>query len=315
MMTQSRSPFLTANQMAIIFILIPTILTFLGIFYFQYPLQEWVDYIVPLPLFVGLILLLIGSFIKERLIAKKLRIIGWIVFSFYWATQPNTLYYAEQQDIFNASLVIIGIYVLHYFAYHDWLSIKNNNDIHSLRWIAGASALAGLIYFTIDLTPLAELLIDSVAVQSAILLNAFTDGVTVNAPFLFFQQANIRIIFACTAVQSMVIFVGMILPLPQVSKKRKLYGLLITIVPIYFLNLIRNAGITYLVGIYGDDFFSIAHNYIGKGGSLIALIVLLFIVAKIIPEIFDEILSLIDLPKQQGPIESFIQNHFRRTTK
>jgi len=104
----------------------------------------------------------------------------------------------------------------------------------------------------------------------------------------------------------MVIFVGMILPLSEVTLKRKMYGLLITIVPIYFLNLIRNALIVYLVK---DDpgLFFMAHNVIGKGGSLLALVILLFIVIKILPEVFDEILDLTDLPKGNGPLENFIK--------
>ncbi|MFO8077165.1 MAG: archaeosortase A [Thermoplasmatota archaeon] len=302
-------------QQASLFVITPTVFALLGLFYFQYPLQQWVVTMLPIPLFLGLGLLAMGSFIKESPLAKKFRISGWISFSAYWATQPNTLYFAEQQDIFNAALCIIGIYVLFYLAYHDWLSMKRNKTINSLRWIAGASAIAGLIYFIVDLTPLAELLINSVAIQSGVLLDIFTDGVRIDAPLIFYQQANIRIIFACTAVQSMVLFVGMILPLPNIDRKRKLYGLLITLVPVYFLNLIRNAGIIYLVGIYGDSFFSIAHNYIGKGGSLLALIILLFIVAKIVPELFDEILALIDLPKENGPIEQFIHHHLWRKKK
>jgi len=314
-MNTSPTSFPTKNQIAALFVLIPTLFTLLGVFYFQYPLQEWVKTILPLPLFIGLGLLAFGAFFKESSIAKKSRIMGWILFSFYWATQPNTLYYAEQQDIFNAALSIIGIYVLFYLAYHDWLTLQRKQDNYSLRWIAGAASIAGLIYFIVDLTPLARILIDIVAVHSAIFLEVFVDGVRIDAPLIFYNQANIRIIFACTAVQSMVLFVGMILPLPHVKNKKKIYGLLITILPIYVLNLIRNASITYLVGEYGDSFFSIAHNYIGKGGSLIALIVLLFVVAKIVPEIFDEILDLIDLPKQKGPIEQFIETHIWRKKK
>ncbi|GAH12367.1 unnamed protein product, partial [marine sediment metagenome] len=41
------------------------------------------------------------------------------------------------------------------------------------------------------------------------------------------------------------------MPLKKVNKKRKIFSLLVTVIPIYFLNLVRNAGITYLVGIYG----------------------------------------------------------------
>jgi exosortase/archaeosortase len=83
--------------------------------------------------------------------------------------------------------------------------------------------------------------------------------------------------------------------------------LLVTIIPIYFLNLVRNASITYLIGIYDNDFFYIAHNIIGKGGSLVALVILLLIVIKIIPELFDEIINLTYLYKRKGPIEILIK--------
>jgi archaeosortase A (PGF-CTERM-specific) len=219
------------------------------------------------------------------------------------------LYYAEQQDIVNALLCIIGIYVLFYFGYHEWLSIKRNEKIKGLNWIAGASSISGLIYFIIELTPLAIILIEIVAAQSGFLLNIFVEGVFVNGRYISYELAYIRIIFACTAVQSMVIFIGMILPLKKVENKRKIYGLLITVLPVYFLNLIRNAGITYMIGANITD-FSTAHNLIGKGGSLIALIILLFILVKIVPEVFDEIISLTNLPKREGPIEKQIRKLF-----
>jgi len=299
----------TSDRIAWTFVVLPTIYVILALVVFTYPLDPWITSLLPVPIFAGLFLLFFGSFLPENAFAQRLRIIGWIVFSFYWATQPQTLYYAEQQDIFNALVSIIGIYVLFYFAYHDWYSMKTKDPINTLKWIAGASALSGLIYFIIDLTPIAEWLIDVVTVHSGWLLNIITGGVSITPPTLSYKQASIRIIFACTAVQSMVLFVGMILPLPRVTLKRKLTGILITVVPVYFLNLVRNASIVYLVGIYGPSFFGIAHNYIGKAGSLIALIILLFIVAKIVPEIFENILELLDLPKRKGPIEEFIRRH------
>ena len=295
------------------FIILPTIFTLLALFIFTYPLNSTITNLLPIPIFTGLIILIFGSFYKKQKTASKLRMAGWIIFTGYWATQPQTLYWAEQQDLINALLCIIGIYVLFYIAYREWYSYRINKYEPSLQWIAGASAIAGLIYFLFELTPLAPYLIDSIAVQSGWLLNIFTGEVTINPPFLYYKLANIRIIFACTAVQSMVIFIGMILPLPNVEPKRKIKGLLITVVPVYFLNLIRNAGITYLVGIYGPSFFSIAHNYIGKGGSLIALIVLLLIVTKIVPEVFDNIIELTDLPKNDGPLEKQFKKIFGRS--
>jgi exosortase/archaeosortase len=50
-----------------------------------------------------------------------------------------------------------------------------------------------------------------------------------------------------------------------------------------------------------------AHNVIGKTGSLLALIVLLFITFKILPEMYDEIIGILDLPKRKGPVELFIR--------
>ncbi|MFH1013307.1 MAG: archaeosortase A [Thermoplasmatota archaeon] len=301
-------------RQASFFILLPTIYTLLGLFIFQYPLQSTIKQALPIPLFGGLLLLFIGSFLKGNTKRSAwIRISGWIIFSFYWATQPNTLYWGEEQDIVNAFLCIAGIYVLFYLAYHEWHALTKNKKCSNLQWIAGASALAGLIYFVFEMTPLASSLIDLVAGQSAFLLSLATgENILVNGPFLSYHLAHIRIIFACTAVQSMVIFVGMILPLPNVPLNRKILGLLITVVPVYILNLIRNALITYLVGIYGDGFFGIAHNYIGKGGSLIALVLLLFILIKIVPEVFDQILSLIDLPKESGPIERWIRTNIWR---
>jgi exosortase/archaeosortase len=48
-----------------------------------------------------------------------------------------------------------------------------------------------------------------------------------------------------------------------------------------------------------------AHNVIAKTGSLLALIVLLFITFKIVPELYDEIIGIIDLAKRKGPVELF----------
>ncbi|MFE3845987.1 archaeosortase A [Thermoplasmatota archaeon] len=290
------------NNFSWIFLILPAIFIIIGLIFFTYPLPKLIENLITIPLFIGLGLLFIGFFIKKEFFGNKIKIIGWIIFAFYWATRINTLYFAEQQDFVNAILCIIGIYVLFYFAYHEWYSIKINKNIKSLNWIAGASSVSGLIYFIIELTPLAIILIEIVAAQSGYLLDIFINGVNVEGRYILYELAYIRIIFACTAVQSMVIFIGMILPLKNVEIKRKIYGLLITVVPVYFLNLIRNAGITYLIGSNTTDFYT-AHNIIGKGGSLIALIILLVIVVKIVPEVFNEIISLTDLPKREGPIE------------
>jgi archaeosortase A (PGF-CTERM-specific) len=310
----------TDNIVGLLTIIVPFIFVIVGILFFPYDPSEVVELpiqtiILDIILFSSLFLLLIGFLLRKEGIANKIKIVGWILFAFFWSTQPNTLYYGEDGDFFNAGLCIISVFVLFYFAYWEWFSLKNKKPIRCLNWAAGAAAIAGLIYFGIDLTPLQMMFREIVAVQSAGLLNLFTGDVVQEGLEITWARAYIIIIFACTAVQSMVIFVGMIVPLSNVKIKTKIIGLAVTVIPIYFLNLVRNAVVVYLTGIYGHEFFPTAHNIIGKGGSLIALVILLFIVIKFIPELFDEILCLTDLPKQGGPIELFIKKHILRKNR
>jgi archaeosortase A (PGF-CTERM-specific) len=297
---------------ASLFLLIPTIMLIAG--YYILPSEQYSNppAWLQIPIFLGLILLLVGFFIKKIPLGNILKIFGWGIFAFYWATQPSTLYFSEGGDIFNAAVCVIGVYVLFYIAYHEWLSIKRNKNVSCLNWIAGASAFAGLIYFIIDRTFIADLLIKEVARESAGVLNTIIGNSYANGDLIFLDgNLVVRIIFACTAIQAMVIFVGMIGALPKIDMKRRIIGLIITLIPIYILNLFRNALVTFLVGRDITD-FNMAHNVISKAGALATLIILLLIVIKIIPEVLDEIMCLVDLRKRNGPIEKAIKSVFGR---
>ena len=297
---------------ASLFILISTIFLVTWYYFYPYELPASISVFLQIPMFLGLIFLSFGFFIKKIPIGNFLKIFGWGIFAFYWAAQPSTLYFDEGGDVFNTVVCIIGVYVLFYIAYHEWLSIKRNKNISCLNWIAGASGIAGLIYFVIERTFIAEVLIKEVAWESAGLLNLIVGNSYANGDVIFLDGSYVvTIIFACTAIQSMVIFVGMICALPKIDMKRRIIGLLITIVPIYILNLFRNALVTFLVGRSITD-FNMAHNVISKAGSLVALVILLLIVVKIIPEVLDEIMCLVDLHKRNGPIEKAIKSVFGR---
>ena len=300
------------SSIALLFITIPTIMLVVGYFIYPYPAIRIVFTLIQIPMFLSLGLLAVGFFIKDQ-IGKKIKIIGWLIFAFYWSTQPKTLYLYESGDIFNATVCIVGVYVLSYIAYHEWLSIKREENISCLNWIAGATFIAGMIYFGIELTPLQLWLRQVVAAHSGWFLHVVTgESVAIegeNALHIVYKSSTVRLIFACTAVQAMVIFVGMILPLQKVGIKRKILGLIVTVIPVYILNFMRNALVCFLDGNNITD-FSTAHNIIAKVGALISLVILLFVVIKIIPEIFDEIICLTDLPKRNGPIEKNIKKYF-----
>jgi archaeosortase A (PGF-CTERM-specific) len=300
------------NKTAFLFLLIPTIMLIVGYFIYPYPSTDIAVTLIQIPIFLGLILLGIGVLIKKEGAANKIKIMGWMVFAFYWSTQPATLYLGEDGDFFNAFVCIIGVYVLSYIAYHEWLSLKRKEAIGCLNWIAGASCIAGIIYFCIERSSLAPWMIEETAKQSGWVLNLVIGNVEVEGVNIFYNgKYVVTIIFACTAIQAMVIFVGMIGALPKIDMKRRVYGLLITLVPIYILNLLRNALVAFLMGKNLAD-LNLAHNIIAKIGALITLIILLFIVIKIIPEIFDEIICLTDLHKRNGPLERSIKKIWRK---
>jgi archaeosortase A (PGF-CTERM-specific) len=288
----------------ILFFAVPSIMLLIGFFLFALPLSEWQKTLLLLPQIGGLILLFVGYILDStpystRTSPKLLKMSGWILFSFYWATQPSSLYEYGDRDLINAAICILGVYVLFYFAYREWFIPSK-----CLNWIAGATSIAGLIYFGIELTPLNLWLREVVASQSAWLLNVFTGEVGVNGVHIKYKLADITIIFACTAIQSMLLFVGMIGALKS-KPISKLYGLLATVPTIYILNLVRNAGVIFLVG-SGITDINIAHNYIGKIGSLAALICLVFVVFRILPELQNQITSIFDLYKSRGPLERFL---------
>jgi archaeosortase A (PGF-CTERM-specific) len=289
------------------FFLIPTMMLIVGFVLFPYPPSSLGRQLSFVPLFLGLLFIGAGFFYPKKNVSSMVKSIGWVLFAFFWATMPSFLYFSEGGDVFNAAVCIIGVYVLVYMGYHEWLSIQRNDYPSCLNWIAGGTFLAGIIYFSIELGVIPgfkEWLIENVAAQSSDVLHLIGINAVRNKDMIVYQNAPVMIIFACTAIQSMVLFVGMIGALPHVSLKRKALGLLVTVVPVYFLNLIRNAGVVYMVG-SGMVSFEIAHNVIGKVGSLLALIALLFLTFKVVPELYDEIMGIIDLPKRKGPVERF----------
>jgi archaeosortase A (PGF-CTERM-specific) len=291
------------------FFLIPTVMLIVGYVLFPYPPSEFAKQLSFIPLFLGLILLGIGFFYPRKNTASAVKIVGWGLFSFFWATMPSFLYLSEGGDVFNAVVCIVGVYVLLYIAYHEWLSMQRNDTVPCLNWIAGGTFLAGIIYFTIEngiIPGLKEWLIEVVAAQTTDVLHIFGIAAERSQDLIVYNNMPVTIIFACTAIQSMVLFVGMIGAISHANLKRKALGLLVTVVPIYFLNLIRNAGVVYMVG-SGMVSFDLAHNVIGKAGSLVALVILLFITFKIVPELYDEIIGIIDLPKRKGPVELFFK--------
>lgn len=292
-----------------------------------------VDIVLYTFLFGGLLLVGIGYFYKERR-KHLMRMAGWLLFGLYWLyitiTLTGFLIYDQQwlhlwpiptrfpvPDPINTGFTGVAFPFFAYLGYHEYLSYRWDKDDESLKFIAGLSFVAGMTYFLIDLIPsLAAVIIYFVAIQTVWLLNLmgypagayFSDmnytGTQEEGIFLPLQNTSpqISIVLACTAIQAIVIFVAAIY-CTKADPLRKFKGYMAALPVIHVLNIVRNAGIIYLSNVAGMN-FEFAHVYVGKTFSLIVLIFITFYIFKILPELHENILGLVDLPKRRNKMKS-----------
>ena len=109
---------------------------------------------------------------------------------------------------------------------------------------------------------------------------------------------SVSFILACSALQSMIIFVGAIVALNSVSWKRRIRGLLVAIPTIHVLNVFRNAGIVWLSDTYsewslfGIDMFDFTHSYVAKVASLFAMFLMATALFDLLPELHRHIIRI-----------------------
>jgi archaeosortase A (PGF-CTERM-specific) len=268
-----------------------------------------IEYIIAmdLVLIAGLICLGAGYFLKSEK-NHLLRMVGLFLFGIFWVLL--TPYFVATGDLFNAIICLLALPFYAYLGYHEYLSHIRKEEVASLKWIVGASFLAGGAYFFIDMIPIVSgYLILAVAYNTVWLINLFGYNYAVgdinyvgnsewfrtnfNEIKVSVEGSSVAIIQSCTAIQSMLIFVAAIY-FVQANSRRKWYAFAATVPVIYILNLIRNVGVIYMMDTLGWS-YQLAHHEIGKTGSFIALIVLAAISFKLLPELLDNIWGLVDL--------------------
>ncbi len=257
--------------------------------------------------------LLGAGFFTQGPRSHKLRIAGWVLFAAYWPTQAA--HFFEVSDPVNAWFTLLGPLALLYVAYHEWKSLQWGEDPQALRWLAGASFISAATYFIIyKIEAVTTWLIQSTTYQSVWVLK-YLFGVgsartVIDASggahiYLGSSEYAVTVILACTAIQSIMIFVGAIYS-TVAPKDRKVRAYLYTVPVIYVLNLLRNAGIVYGYKVVGWSMFGIPsfewmHSYVMKIGSLIALVLIALAVFTTLPELHKNVLDVFDLPKRREP--------------
>ena len=286
----------------------------------------------------SLFLLAIGYYLSERdhiflgkrfptKIGNQFSILGWLSLGFFWWIQVE--YYILIKDPVNALICAAAVPFFGYLAYHEYLSIIWKSPYEPLRWLAAMTVVAGGIYFFVERVPLlAGWLIHLVAEQSIWILDIF--GVENTLGSIDYGEGSkiyrsgseheevrvsieggswknplapsVNIVLACTALQSMIIFVGGVI-CTKAPLNRRFNAFLVTVPPIYILNLVRNAVVIWLTyeHVWGVDTFFWAHAVYAKIGSLLALVVLAIAVFHFLPEMQDSILGVIDLPLREMP--------------
>lgn len=211
---------------------------------------------------------------------------GWILFGIYWLTKVES--YTVIQDYFNAAVMILASASSLYLA---WLILRGEGD-HAARWASSAAAICGLLYFPFAEVPqLSNWLIGSTAYLTFVLLDIAGVSATMYSwNILMLNDRTVEIVLACTAIESIALFAGVILSV-KAPWFRRSAALILSTSFIYILNLARNAFVLLAYGEhwFGDVSFYMAHNVIAKVGSTAALLLIAYTVFSLLPELLDQV--------------------------
>jgi archaeosortase A len=223
---------------------------------------------------------------------------GWILFGLYWLGQPG--HYILDEDYYNATLALIAAGFSLYIA---WMILAKGGS-RACSWLSYAAGICGAIYYPFaEVGALGTWLIGTTTQITAGVLAAASVPVSMEAwNTMALNGSSVEIILACTAIESIALFAGIILSV-NAPLGRRLKALAISTVAIYGLNIIRNAFVLLAYGEqwFGADSFFMAHNVIAKIGSTLALMAIAYIVLTMLPELLDMIDELaMDIKRNGG---------------
>ncbi len=240
----------------------------------------------------------IGLFLLALAFQKReMGALGWLVFSGYVVSEVS--YYLTKGEYFDASLAVV------FLAFSLLLaalmvkpkskgSIKGEEDLFFA--ITKIALITAVFYFPFSEIPALETLIISITTKiTASVLVFFNVGVYTVYPSSIYSTTSsfhsvykpIEIILACTAIQSMVLFTGLVFGV-NAPVDRKLKAFVVSVPTIYVLNIVRNVFVAaaYFEQWFGSPLqsFYIAHGVIARIFVMISLIVVAYAVFVILPE-------------------------------
>ena len=283
---------------------------------------------------LGMVLLAISWHKRRNEGVSRLAQAGWILVGLYFFNDSR--YYFEINDLVLTIMTALALPIAVALVIAEARSLTER-DRAALNWARGCVAFAGGPYLLVAHIPwLSVLAIWFVASQVAMFLSFtgtadiklgntyvntddgrqylweewdgnkwfMTDGFAEH-PFqteLIMADGGfigINFVLACTALQSMIVFVGAISVL-DVERKRRIRALLFTVPIIHILNLFRNAGLIWMHRSYegweylGLSMFEFVHSYASRVVSLFAMFIMAIAMFELLPELHRHILRLLE---------------------
>lgn len=233
---------------------------------------------------------------------KLVGALGWVSFAGYCYFETLRCLLLEDYVRTSFALIFLAFSLLLAFLL---MTTREKGDADLFLTITKVALITAVFYFPFsEFALLGDLLIFVTAKLSAMMLNLLNVGVYMVPPSSIYSTSSsfheaykpIKIILACTAIQSMALFTGVVFGVTA-PIGRKLKAFCASVPVIYGLNILRNALVAaaYFEQWFGGSplhSFFIAHEVLARIGSMIALIVIAYAVFVILPEALDLIEDL-----------------------
>ncbi len=278
---------------------------------------------------LGMLMLGVSWWKRDRNTVRMAQV-GWVLVGIYFFSQSWT--YLSHEDPILTVLAALTLPLSCFAAYLESSASEARKE--AIVWARGTVAFAGGPYLLISYVPyLSVLAIWFVASQSAWFLG-FATGTDIEIGTTWVNDTagrvswnewdgnrwfatdftgeyafqtelllangetiGINFVLACTAIQSMVLFIGAIAVL-NLSWKKRVRALLLIIPTIHLLNVFRNAGLIWMHmtytqwSLWGLSVFEFGHSYAARFVSLFAMFLLALIMFEMLPSMHRNILAL-----------------------
>lgn len=249
--------------------------------------MEFIDIL----LWASLIILIVGAVVPRKY-GFKVAAIGWALFGIRWLLALPGFLFLEHNIMYTVSCIL----ALPVTLYMALLMIRDQRE--SLMVVTKAAAIGSIFYFPFaSILMLGDWVIGVTASLALATVNALGQhAVLQGLNDIVLNGEDFQIILACTALQGIALFVGVVGCI-KAQADRLAKAFLVSVPVIYVLNLVR---IAFVVIAGGDRWFWSfpnimrltaeenssfwVHNVFAEAGSLIALGVISYVVIGLLPE-------------------------------